>query len=90
LQYNKELLVTNHVLGICSCLGLLPSWVQDEIKVSPSSRYMQWFSSRFKLPTSQDSMEQLTETVIHALTERHQTSFSRRKVQNVLCKVHQS
>jgi hypothetical protein len=35
-------------------------------------------------------MEQLTETVRHALTERHQTSFSRWKVENVLCKVYRS
>jgi hypothetical protein len=88
---NCDLLVTNHVLGICSCRGLLPSWVRGEIEVSPSSRYMQWFSSRFKLPTSSDSMEQLTErTVRHALTERYQTRFSRREVENVLCKVYRS
>jgi hypothetical protein len=87
---NCNLLVTNHILGICSCLGLLPSWVRGEIEVSPSSRYMQWFSSRFNLPTSRDSMEQLAETVRHALTKRYQTPFSRRKVENVLCKVYRS
>jgi hypothetical protein len=35
-------------------------------------------------------MEQLTETLRHALTKRHQTSFSRRKVENVVCKVYRS
>jgi hypothetical protein len=45
---NCDLLVANHVRHICSCLDLHPSWVQDEIEVSSSSRYMHCFSSKFK------------------------------------------
>ena len=87
---NCDLLVNNHVLGICSCLGLLPSWVRGEIEVSPSSRYMQWFLGKFKLPATVDSMEQITETIRHALSSRYQIPFSRRKVENILCKVYRT
>ncbi len=87
---NCDLLVTNHVLCICSCLGLLPSWVRGEVEVASSNRYMQWFLSRFKLPATADSMEQITETVRHALSTRYQIPFSRRKVENVLCKVYRT
>ena len=87
---NCDLLVTNHVLGICSCLGLLPAWVRGEIEVASSSRYMQWFLGKFKLKATVDSMEQITETVRHALSSRYQIPFSRRKVENVLCKVYRT
>ena len=87
---NCGLLVTNHVLGICSTLSLLPAWVQGEIEVSPSTWYMQWFSSKFGLSTSSDTMEEITETVRHALTSRYGTPFSRRKVENILCKVYRT
>jgi hypothetical protein len=83
---NVDVLVTNHVLGICSCLGLLPSWVRGEVEVSPSSRYMQWFFEKFELPSSSDTVEQITENLRHALSTRYGIFVSRRKVENVLCK----
>lgn len=87
---NCDLLVTNHVLGICSCLGLLPSWVRGEIEVSATSRYMKWFLNRFNLPSGPDTMEQITETIKHALGSCYGVPFSRRKVENVLCKVYRN
>jgi hypothetical protein len=84
----SDLLVTNHVLGICLCLGLLPSWVRDKIEVVPSSRFMQWFLlEKFKLPSNAETIEQITENLRHALSSRYGISFTRRMVENVLCKV---
>jgi hypothetical protein len=77
------------VLGICSCLGLLSAWVRGEIEVASLSRYMQWFLGKFKLKATVDLLEQITETIRHALSSRYQIPFSRRKVENLLCKVHQ-
>jgi hypothetical protein len=85
---NCDLLVTNHILGIGACLGLLPSWVRDEIEVSGSSRYMKWFLSKFDLPNGADTLDQITETLRHALSTRYQFPFSRRMVENILCKVY--
>ena len=51
---------------------------------------MQWFLGKFKLPATVDSMEQITETIRHALSSRYQIPFSRRKVENILCKVYRT
>jgi hypothetical protein len=75
---------------MCSCLGLLPAWVRAEIEVSPPTRYMQWFTSKFGLSTSSETMEQITETVRHALSSRYGIPFSWRQVENVLCKVYRT
>jgi hypothetical protein len=87
---NCDLLVTNHVLGICSCIGLLPSWVRGEIEISASSRYMKWFSSKFDLPTGPDTLEQISESLRHALSTLTGLQFSLRIVENVLCKVYRN
>ncbi len=84
---NADLLVTNIVLGISSCLGLLPSWVRGEIEVSPSCRYMKWFLSKFDLPSDADTVEQIIENLRNALTSRYGVSFTRRTLENILCKV---
>jgi hypothetical protein len=86
---NVDILLMNHVLGICSCLGLLPSWVQGEIEVLPSCCYIKWFLEKFKLPSSADTVEQITENLQHTLTSRYNIPFSQQKLENVLCKVHQ-
>jgi hypothetical protein len=64
--------------------------VRGEIEVSASSRYMKWFISKFNLPSTAETMEQITETVRHALRSQYQEPFSRRKTENVLCKTYQS
>jgi hypothetical protein len=51
---------------------------------------MQWFLGKFKLKATIDLMEQITETIRHALSSRYQIPFSRRKVENILCKVYQT
>jgi hypothetical protein len=84
------LLIRNHVLGFCSCLGLLPSWLQDKIEVAASNRYMKWFLGEFNLPGTPYTMEQITESLKHALSTSHGIPFSSRKVKNVLCKVYRN
>jgi hypothetical protein len=87
---NVDLLVTNHVLGMCSCLGLLPSWVRTEIEVWSGSRYMQWFFGEFNLPTGPDSVDQITDSLRHLLRFLNGTPFSRRTIENILCKVYRN
>jgi hypothetical protein len=84
---NCNLLVTNHVLGICACLGMLPSWARGEIEISPSCHYMKWFLEKFNLPSSADTMEQITENLHHILSSCQQIPFSRQKLENIFCKV---
>jgi hypothetical protein len=55
---NLDVLITNHVLGICSCVGLLPSWVRGKIEVLASTRYMKWFLEKFQLLSNADAMDQ--------------------------------
>jgi hypothetical protein len=85
-----DLLVTNHVLGICSVLGLLPSWVRNEIEVSATSRYMKWFLTKYEIPTGSETVEQITEALKHLLSLRYQIPFSRRHIENILCKVYRN
>lgn len=87
---NVDLLVTNHVLGICSCIGLLPAWVRNEIEVSSSSRYMRWFLGEFEIPSGPESLDQITESLRHALEYRFGILFSRRTIENILCKVYRN
>ncbi len=87
---NADLLITNHVLCICSCIGLLPAWVRGEIEVSSSSRYMKWFLEKFHLPSNAETLEQITENLRHALTRRFGIPFTRRIIENVLCKVYRN
>jgi hypothetical protein len=83
---NADILVTNHVLCIASCLGLLPGWVRGEVEVGPSCRYMKWFRETFDLPSGADTTEQITENVSHVLSSRNNLRISVRKAENVLCK----
>jgi hypothetical protein len=88
---NVDLLITNHILGICSCLGLLPTWVRSEIEVSSTkSRYMKWFLEYFNLPSCPDTLEQIMENLRSTLSSRYGVPFTRRKLENILCKVYRN
>mgnify|MGYP000388264796 CR=1 FL=1 len=88
---NVDLLITNHILGICSCLGLLPTWVRSEIEVSATkSRYIQWFLEYFTLPSCPDTLEQIMENLRSTLSSRYGVLFTRRKLENILCKVYRN
>jgi hypothetical protein len=44
-------LQTNHSLAIMmSSLGMLPLWICEHAEISPASRYMKRFSTKFPLP----------------------------------------
>jgi hypothetical protein len=77
----------NHMLAISSCFGLLPSWVHDEIEVSPSLRYMQWLAKEYHLMMTKETAQQITESLVTILTRRFGGYFSMRKLKNILCKV---
>jgi hypothetical protein len=85
---NVGLLITNHVLGISSCLGLLPAWVRGEIELSPSNRSAKWFLEKFNLPSNIETVEQITENLRHALSTRYGITVTRRTGENILCKIY--
>ena len=76
------------MLAISSCLGLLPSWVRDEIEVSPTSRYMKWLAKEYNLTMTKETAEQITESLVVLLSHRFGGRFSKRKIENILCKVY--
>jgi hypothetical protein len=76
------------MLAISSCLGLLPAWVRDEIEVSPSSRYMKWLAEEYHLIMSRETADQITESLAIVLQKRFGGYFSKRMVENILCKVY--
>jgi hypothetical protein len=48
---------------------------------------MKCFLEKFELASSADTIEQITENLLHALSSCYGIAFSRRMVENVLCKV---
>jgi hypothetical protein len=48
---------------------------------------MKWFLDKFDLPSNAETIDQITENLRHALSSRYGITFTRRMVENVLCKV---
>jgi hypothetical protein len=86
---NQGDLKTNHSLAILSSLGILPPWVREHAEISPSSRYMKWFMTKFPLPTPMNStkLERIISTLRAALEAEFGRPFTIREVENILCKV---
>jgi hypothetical protein len=83
---NCDVLVTNHVLAICSCLGLLPAWVRREVEIPPSGRVMKYFIDTFDLESSPDTVDQIVGSLIYTLGKQWGIVFTRRHLENILCK----
>ena len=83
-----RVLTTNHMLAISSCLGLLPSWVRDKIEVSPTSRYMKWLAKGYNLTMTKETAQQITKSLVVLLSHQFGGHFSKRKIENILCKVY--
>ena len=80
---------TNHSLAIMSALGLLPSWIRQHADISPTTRYMKWFSDHYPLPRplNYTKLERVIATLGRALAHEFGREFTIRELENILCKV---
>ena len=86
---NVDVLGGNHLVAIAGTLGLLPLWVTTEIEIQPG-RSTKWLMTRFYADETERGSIKLEDVVLNlvaALTTRNGGTFSRRKVENIICKV---
>ena len=84
-----DVLGGNHLVAIAGTLGVLPLWVTSEIEIH-KGRSITWLLTKF-FPDKQErtkiKVDDVVANVKAALTTRCDTNFSRRTVENIVCKV---
>jgi hypothetical protein len=84
-----DVLGGNHLVAIAGTLGLLPLWVTMEIEIH-KGRSLVWLLEKFfedKQERSQIKSDDVISNVMAALKTRHGCDFSKRSVENIVCKV---
>jgi hypothetical protein len=84
-----DVLGGNHLVAIAGTLGLLPLWVTGEIEIH-RDHSITWLLTKF-FPDKKERLKIMVDNVISnvmaALTTRSEDNFTRRTVENIVCKV---
>jgi hypothetical protein len=84
-----DVLGGNHLVAIAGTLGLLPLWVTTEIEIH-KGRSLNWLLAKFfddKKERSLIKSDDVISNIMAALKTRYAGEFSRRTVENIVCKV---
>jgi hypothetical protein len=84
-----DVLGGNHLVAIPGTLGLLPLWVTGEIEIH-RGRLITWLLTKFFLDKKERlkiKVNDVISNVMAALTTRSEDNFTRRTVENIVCKV---
>jgi hypothetical protein len=84
-----DVLGGNHLVAIAGTIGLLPLWVTTEIEIH-HSRSMKWLLTKFFADAKERSRIKVDDVIANltaALKTRYGGHFSRRMVENIVCKV---
>jgi hypothetical protein len=78
----------NHLVAITGTMGMLPLWVPSEIEIH-KGRSMKWLLEKFLDKEGQSKIKgnKVIANVMAALKTRNATEFSKRHVENIVCKV---
>jgi hypothetical protein len=80
----------NHLVAIAGTIGLLPLWVTTEVEIHNRSRPMNWLMTKFfdnPKERSQIKADDVIANLTAALKNRYTGNFSRRMVENIICKL---
>ena len=81
------ILITNHLLGIASILGVVPLWFIDLFHVSKLSKGLEYFRKHYNLQTSSENVNQFFKSIVSAFQQRG-IFMTVRIAENVVCKVY--
>jgi hypothetical protein len=84
-----DVLGGNHLVAIAGTLRLLPLWVTTEIEIH-KGRPVTWLLSKFFTDTSERAkikVDDVVSNIMAALKTRSSGDFSRRTVENIVCKI---
>ena len=82
-------LITNHIIGMLSIVGLLPEWVQHEIMFDNTTRSAKFLREMYSLKegSTQAGYRNLLSTLRTALENNIGRCFPPRILENVVCKL---
>jgi hypothetical protein len=83
-------LIMNHSMALMAQIGLLPAWIREEAVVSPSSKYMRFFSGKYDIDKALllAGCEKFVLTIQAAFDSQFTNhKFTIREIENILCKV---
>jgi hypothetical protein len=86
-----DVLGGNHLAAIAGTLGILPLWVTSEIEIDKTGRSFEWLLTKFfdnERERSSIKPDDVISNLMAALKTRFAGDFSRRSVENIVCKVY--
>jgi hypothetical protein len=86
-----DVLGGNHLVAIAGTLGFLPLWVASEIEINKEGRPLKWLLTKFfedKTERKKIKVDDVISNIMAALKTRYETDFTRRSVENIVCKVY--
>jgi hypothetical protein len=86
-----DVLGGNHLAAIAGTLGILPLWVTTEIEIDKTGRSFEWLLTKFfdnERERSSIKPDDVISNLLAALKTRFVGDFSRRSVENIVCKVY--
>jgi hypothetical protein len=86
-----DVLGGNHLAAIAGTLGILPLWVTSEIEIDKTGRSFEWLLAMFFENEKERSLvkpDDVISNLMAALKTRFVGDFSRRSVENIVCKVY--
>jgi hypothetical protein len=86
-----DVLGGNHLAAIAGTLGILPLWVTTEIEIDKTGRSFEWLLTKFfdnERERSSIKPDDVISNLMAALKTRFVGDFSRRSVENIVCKVY--
>jgi hypothetical protein len=84
---NAGSLITNHLMGVFSSVGLVPLWFGEEHSVETSSLSIKFYTAEKGLAKGKPAAQRFLDSLSGALQSRHGIPATRKYAENVGCKI---